>query len=234
MVLTPGCIWNKWGTDHFNYDHCEYNIWAFNISIRNVAIIGVSEVVRISVITNWPQKYFLRRIFVISLQMHCYCEYLQFRSNCKKNAKIVTNLEFATKYATKKNKHLLLKNVPKPRQILNLRQISVCSNKIFSPLDHGTYSCLCVVWILHSCTRWSFISFLIYHTEGINISDFCLRLFTDLNQHDIEFITASDNTIPIWISLCANPAHHPKCILAFRGEDEEKGEGDYSGHHYYH
>ena len=100
-------------------------------------------------------------------------------------------------------------------QILNLRQI-------FSPLDHDTYICLCVVWILHSCKRSSFLSFWIYHTKGINILDFCLCLFTDLNQHDIEFITASDNTIPIWIPLCANPADHPKCILAFRGEDEEK------------
>ena len=161
----------------------------------------------------------LLRVFAISLQL-------------QKNAKIVTNLEFATKYATKKNKHLLLKNVPKLRQILNLRQISVCSNKIFSPLDHGTYSF--VVWILHSCTRSSFLSFWIHHTEGINISDFCLCLFTDLNQHDIEFITASDNTIPIWISLCANPAHHPKCILDFRGEDEERWVGDYWDHHYCH
>ena len=97
-------------------DHCEYEPQPSTHPIRNVAIIGVSEVVRISVSTNCPQKYFLRRVFAISLQMPSYCTYLQFRYKIQtlatksEPAKIVTSLEFATKkakYATKKNKHLL-------------------------------------------------------------------------------------------------------------------------------
>ena len=151
------------------YDHCEYEPQPSTHPIHYVAIIGASEVVRISASTNWPQKYFLRRVYAISLRMPGYCAYLLFRNKIQtlatesETAKMVTNLEFATKgtkSATKKEQIFAIKNVPKPRQILNLRQNSVWSNKIFSPLDHDTY--ICVLWILHSCPRSSFISFWIY------------------------------------------------------------------------
>ena len=78
-----------------------------------------------------------------------------------------------------------------------------------------------------------------YHIEGINVLDFCLCLFTDLNQHDIEFITASDYTIPIWtpsfefhfglIQLITQSVY-----LLSEEKMKKKGEGDYWDHHYYH
>ena len=115
VVLTPGCIWNKWGNDHFNYDHCEYEPQPSTHPIHYVAIIGASEVVRISASTNWPQKYFLRRVFAISLKMPSYCAYLLFRN---KYLVITRICYFATKY-----KPLLQRaRQRKLLQILNLRQ----------------------------------------------------------------------------------------------------------------
>ena len=83
-----------------------------------IAIIGVSEVVRISVSTNCPQKYFLQRVFAISLQMPRYCAYLQFRykiqtlvtkSEPAKLLQILNLRQKKTKYATKKEQTFAIK-----------------------------------------------------------------------------------------------------------------------------
>ena len=98
--------------------NCEYEPQPSTHPIRYIAIIGVSEVVRISVSTNCPQKYFLQRVFAISLQMPRYCAYLQFRykiqtlvtkSEPAKLLQILNLRQKKTKYATKKEQTFAIK-----------------------------------------------------------------------------------------------------------------------------